>query len=83
MNNGAGIGITNKETSRLVVVDMGVQARLYMDGPDDMPGLTDGGCGYCRIFDGRQGGYGWCVQALVQEELAGLHQAMHILPLFN
>ena len=42
-----------------------------------------GGCSYCRIFEVGQGGYGWCVQALVQEELAGLHQAMHILPLFN
>ncbi len=83
MNNGAGIEITNSETSGLIGVDMGVQARLCMDGPDDMVGLTDGGCGCCRIFDRGQGGYSWCVQALVQEELAGLHQAMQILPLFN
>ncbi len=57
-----------------------------MDGPDDMLGRTDGGCGCCgccRIFDRGQGGYGWCVQALVQEELARLHETMYILPVFN
>ena len=34
--------ITNKETTGLVVVDIGVQARLCMDG-QDMLGLTYGG----------------------------------------